>query len=45
MLDTLVISVEDVCGIVVLGTLFCVSVFSIIWSELLVTSAMRSHLR
>ena len=31
MLDTVVISAEDVCSIVVLGTLVHVSVFSVIW--------------
>ena len=40
MLDTVVISVEDVCCSVVFGTLVGVSVFSVIWSELLMTSAI-----
>ncbi len=38
MLDTEVISGEDVCCSVVFGTLVGVSVFSIMWSELLMTS-------
>ena len=38
MLDTVVISVEDVCCSVVFGTL--VGVFSVMWSELLMTSAI-----
>ena len=33
MLDTVDISGEDVCCSVVFGTLVCVSVFSVIWSE------------
>ena len=37
MLDT-VISGEDVCCNAVFGTLVGVSVFSVIWSELLMTS-------
>ena len=44
MLDIVVISGEDVCCSVVLGTLVGVSVFSVIWSELLRTSAMRCPL-
>ena len=40
MLDTVVISSEDVCCIVVFGTLVGVSLFSIIWSELLMSSAI-----
>ena len=38
VLDTVVISGEDVCCSVVFGTLICVFVFSVIWSELLMTS-------
>ena len=40
MLDTVVISSENVCCSVVFGTLVRVSVFSAIWSELLMTSAI-----
>ena len=39
MLDTVVISGEDVCSGVVFGTLVGVSVFSVMWSELRITSA------
>ena len=39
MLDTVGISGEDVCCSVVFCTLVGVSVFSVIWSELLMTSA------
>ena len=39
MLDTVVISAEDVCYSVVFGTLGGVFVFSVMWSELLMTSA------
>ena len=39
-LDTVVISGEDVCCSVVFGTLVGVSVFNVIWSELLMTSAI-----
>ena len=38
MLDTVVISDDDVCCSVVFGTL--VGVFSVMWSELLMTSAI-----
>ena len=38
VLDTMVISGEYVCCSVVFGTLFCV--FSVMWYELLMTSAM-----
>ena len=38
VLDTVVTSGEDVCCSVVFGTLVGVSVFSVIWSELLMTS-------
>ena len=40
MLDTVVISGEYVCCSVVFGTLVGVFVFSVIWSELLMTSAI-----
>ena len=40
VLDTVVISGEDVCCSVVFGTLVGVSVFSVIWSELLKASAI-----
>ena len=39
MLDTVVISGEDVCFSVVFGTLVGVFVFSVMWYELLVTSS------
>ena len=42
MLDTVVISGEDVCCSVVFRTL--VGVFSVMWSELLMTSAIICHL-
>ena len=41
MLDTVVISGDDVCCRVVFGTLVGVFVFIVIWSELLVTSAFN----
>ena len=44
MLDTVVISVDDVCCSVVFGTLVSVYVFSVIWSELLMTSAISCPL-
>ena len=44
MLDTVVISGEYVCCSVVLGTLVGMSVFSVIWSELLMTSAISCPL-
>ena len=44
VLDTVVISGEDVCSIVVFGTLIGVFVFSVIWSELLMTSAISCPL-
>ena len=44
MLDTLVISGDDVWCSVVFGTLVDVFVFSIMWSELLMTSAINCHL-
>ena len=40
MLDTVVISVEDVCCSVVFDTLVGVFMFSVMWSELLMLSAM-----
>ena len=40
MLDTVVISGEDVCYSVVFGNLVGESVFSVMWSELLMTSAI-----
>ena len=42
MLDIVVISGDDVCCSVVLGTL--VGVFSVMWSELLMTSAISCPL-
>ena len=44
MLDTVVISGEDVCCSVVFGTLVGVIVFSVMWSELLMTSAISCPL-
>ena len=38
MLDTVVMSGDDVCCSVVFGTLVGVFVFSVMWSELLMTS-------
>ena len=38
--DTVVISGDDVCCGVVFGTLVGVFVFSVMWSELLTTSAI-----
>ena len=43
-LDTVVISGEDVCCSVVFGTLVGVFVFSVMWSELLMTSAISCPL-
>ena len=40
VLDTVVVSDEDVCCSVVFGTLVGVIVFSVMWSELLMTSAI-----
>ena len=40
MLDTVVISGVDVCCSVVFGTLVGAFVFSVIWSELLMTSTI-----
>ena len=42
MLDTVVMSGDDVCCSVVFGTLVGVFVFSVMWSELL-TSAISCH--
>ena len=44
MLDTVVVSGEDICCSVVFGTLVGVSVFSGVWSELLMTSAVSCPL-
>ena len=45
LLDTVVISGEDVCCSVVFGTLVGVFGFSVMWSELLKTSAISFPLR
>ena len=44
MLDTVVMSGDDVCCSVVFGTLVGVFVFSVMWSELLMTSAISCPL-
>ena len=44
VLDTVVISGEDVCCSVVFGTLVGVFVFSVMWSELLMTYAISCPL-
>ena len=44
MLDTVVISGDDVCCIVVFGTLVGVFLFSVMWSEMLMTYAISSPL-
>ena len=44
MLDTVVISGDDVCCSVVLGTLVGGLVFSVMWTELLMTSAISCPL-
>ena len=44
MLDTVVISGEEVCCSVVFGTLVGVFVFSVMWSELLMTSSISCPL-
>ena len=44
MLDTVVISGEDVCCSVVLSTLIGVFVLSVMWSELLITSVISCPL-
>ena len=43
-LDTVVMSGDDVCCSVVFGTLVGVFVFSVMWSELLMTSAISCPL-
>ena len=45
MLDTVVISGEDVCCSVAFGTLVGVLVFSVMWSELLMASDISCPLR
>ena len=44
MLNTVVISGEDVCCSVVFGTLVGALVFSVMWSKLLTTSAISCPL-
>ena len=44
MLDSVVISGDDVCCSVVFGTLVGVLVFSVMWSQLLMTSAIICYL-
>ena len=44
MLDTVVMSGDDVCCSVVFGTLVGVFVFSVMWSELLMTSSISCPL-
>ena len=44
MLDTVVMSGDDVCCSVVFGTLVGVFVFSVMWSELLITYAISCPL-
>ena len=44
MLDTVVMSGDDVCCSVGFGTLVGVFVFSVMWSELLMTSAISCPL-
>ena len=44
MLDTVVISGDDACGSVVFGTLVDVFVLSVMWAELLMTSAISCSL-
>ena len=44
MLDTVVMSGDNVCCSVVFGTLVGVFVFSVMWSELLMTSAISCPL-
>ena len=43
MLDTVVISGDDVCYSVVFETLVGMFVFSVMWSGLLMTSAISCH--
>ena len=44
MLDTVLIYGDDICFSVVFGTLVAVFVFSVRWSELLMTSAISCPL-
>ena len=44
MLNTVVMSSDDVCCSVVCGTLVRVFMFSVMWSELLITSAISCPL-
>ena len=44
MLDTVVMSGDDVCCSVVFGTLGGVFMFSVMWSELLMTSSISCPL-
>ena len=44
VLDTMVISGEEVCCSVVFGTLIGVFVFSVMWSDFLMTSAISCPL-
>ena len=44
MLNAVVISDEDICGSVVFDTLVGVFMFSVMWSELLMTSAISCPL-
>ena len=44
VLDTVVISVDDVCCSAVFNTLVVVFVFSVMWSELLMTSVISCTL-
>ena len=44
MLDTVVMSGDDFCCIVVFGTLVGMFVFSVMWSELLMTSVISCPL-
>ena len=44
VLDTVVMSGDDVCCSVVFGTLVGVFVFSVMWSELLMSSAISCPL-
>ena len=44
MLDTVVMSGVDVCCSVVIDTLVGVFVFSVMWSELLMTSANNNNI-
>ena len=44
MLDTVVMSGDDVCCSVVFDTLVGVFVFSVMWSQLLMTSAISCQL-